>query len=429
MTAATGRRAVIVGGVRTPFAKAGGALEPLSAADLGALVLREALARTGVSAADVQHVVMGCVGVPSDSANVARVSAVRAGLPVEVPAYTVQRNCASGMEAVAQAALLVETGRADVVLCGGTESMSNYAVELPRSFRRKAGAIVRAKGPVRKALARTRFRPRDYVPELALVKGLNDPTCGLSMGQTAEVLARELSISRREQDEYAVESHRRAAAAAARRREESVAVVVPGRSEAVVADDGVRPDQTMEKLARLRPAFERRHGTVTPGNACGITDGACALVVAGEDWARARSLEHLATIRATSVAGVAPQRMGLGPCAALPRALEAAGWSLSELGLVEINEAFAVQVMACLRVMADATLMARHAGWPRALGQVKLDHLNVNGGAIALGHPVGVSGARLVLTLALEMGRRGVRRGAATLCIGGGQGQALLLER
>ena len=424
------RRAVLVAGARTPFVRAGGDAEPLSAPDLGRSVMVEALARSAVSGSDVDHVVMGCGGMPSDAANPARVAALRAGIPHSVPAFTVQRNCASGMEALAQAAVLVETGRADAVLCGGMESMSSYPAELPRSFRRKVLRLARAKAPHRKLLAGLAFRPSDFKPEWGLVKGLTDPTCGLNMGQTAEVLARELSISRVEQDEYAVRSHHLAAAAAEERLAEEIApTFVPETRKLLRADDTIRPKQSLKALAKLRPAFERKHGSVTAGNACGITDGACGMVVADAAWAESRGLEPLASIRSFATAGVDPSRMGLGPAAALPLALDDASWSLSDLELVEINEAFAVQVLAVLRVMASAELMERHCGRSSAVGELDPELLNVNGGAIALGHPVGVSGARLVLTLALEMRRRGARRGAATLCVGGGQGMALLLER
>ena len=201
-----------------------------------------------------------------------------------------------------------------------------------------------------------------------------------------------------------------------------------GGARSVDRDDAVREDQSLERLGRLKPAFARSHGTVTAGNACGITDGACALVVAEESWAAEHGHAPLARIAAWSVAGVAPERMGLGPVAALPRALQAAGWSLADLERLEINEAFAAQVIACLRVLADAALMARHANWPTAGGAFDEARLNVQGGAIALGHPVGVSGARLVLSLAMQMAREGLARGGATLCVGGGQGQAILLE-
>jgi acetyl-CoA acetyltransferase family protein len=314
-------RAVILGGVRTPFAKAGGALADASVTDLGRIVMAEALARTGIAPVALDHVVFGCAGMPSDSANPARVAALRAGLPEHVPALTVQRNCASGMEAIVQAAQLVESRRADVVLCGGMESMSNYAAEFPASYRRKMGSLARAKALGPRLAALMRFRPRDFVAEWGLVKGLQDPACGLNMGQTAEVLARELGFSRAEQDAFALLSHRRAVAARARLQEEIVPVPIPGKPKALPADDGVREDQSLEKLAKLRPAFSRSHGTVTPGNACGITDGACAVIVASEEWASATGHEPLARIVSWAVAGVAPERMGLGPCAALPRAL------------------------------------------------------------------------------------------------------------
>lgn len=428
------REAVVVGGCRTPFGRAGGVLEPLAAHDLGRLAMVEALARCAVDPGEVDHVVMGCAGMPSDAANPARVAALLGGLPQRVPAYTVQRNCASGMEAVAQAELLIRSGRADVVLCGGMESMSRYPAEFPRSFRLKVASLLRAKTPWARLGVLAGFRPADLRPEWGLQKGLSDPSCGLNMGETAEVLARELGISREEQDAFALRSHERAVAASDRLAEEIVPVPVADTGRVLGRDDAVRPEQSLEQLARLRPAFDRRHGSVTAGNACGITDGACALVVAERGWAerhaarRRGAPQPLARVAAWSVAGVDPRRMGLGPARALPMALAEASWSLADVDLLEINEAFAAQVLAVLRVLEEGDLLQRHAGLPEALGAVDPSRLNVNGGAIALGHPVGVSGARLVLTLALEMRRRGVARGAATLCVGGGQGMAVLLE-
>jgi acetyl-CoA C-acetyltransferase/acetyl-CoA acyltransferase len=428
---APGRReAVVVGGVRTPFGRAGGVLEPLSAPDLGRIVMVEALARTGVAGEDLDHVVMGCGGQPADAGNPARVAALRGGVPARVPAYTVQRNCAAGMEAIAQAALMIETGRADVVLCGGMESMSSYPVQMPRSYRRKLGRLAAARSAGARAVALARFRLGDLKPEIGLKLGLTDPTCGLSMGETAEVLARELGIGRAEQDEYALRSHRLAAAARARLAEEIVPVAVPETGAVLAQDDAVREQQTLEALGKLKPAFARSHGTVTAGNSCGITDGACALVVAERGWAARRWPDGapLARIVSWAAVGLDPERMGLGPAGALPAALGRAGWSLAEVDLLEINEAFAVQVLAVLRVAGDAELSRHYFDLEEATGSIDLARLNVNGGAIALGHPVGVSGARLTLTLALEMKRRGVPRGAASLCVGGGQGMAILLE-
>ncbi|MEM7248845.1 MAG: thiolase family protein [Acidobacteriota bacterium] len=424
-----GRRAVLVAGRRTPFCKAGGVFEPLSAPDLGRIALTELLLRSGVGADEIDAVVFGCAGSPADAANPARVIALRSGLDHRTPALTVQRNCASGMEAIVQALRLVEGGEAQVVACGGMESMSNYPIVFPRSYRRRLGKLARSKSVGAKISTALSFRARDFKPEIALLQGLTDPTCGLSMGQTAEVLARELGIGRDEQDAHAVLSHQRAAKAAERLAAEIVPVVSPGAKTTITADDAVRPEQSVAQLAKLRPVFARQRGTVTPGNACSVTDGACALLVADEAWAEKRGLTPLARLVTHSVAGVAPERMGLGPAAALPRALKSAGWTLDELGLVEINEAFAVQVLACVKVLADAELMKTHADWPEALGELSHDRLNVSGGAIALGHPVGVSGARIVLRLAHDLNERGLEKGAASLCVGGGQGQAVLLER
>jgi len=266
-------------------------------------------------------------------------------------------------------------------------------------------------------------------PRIALAEGLTDLVCGLNMGQTAEVLAREFRIPREQQDAYALQSHQRAVAARERLREEIVPVFTAPKYEAVRDDVGPREGQTIEALAKLRPYFDRRNGTVTVGNACQVTDGAVALLIGDEATAQAWPSAPLGRIRSFAFAGLAPSRMGLGPVFAAAKALERAGLALADVDLFEINEAFAAQVLACLAAAKSDAFARDELGRDRALGEFPIDRLNVNGGAIALGHPVGASGARLLLTLLHEMRRRGVRRGLASLCVGGGQGAAFVLER
>jgi len=412
----------ILGGARTPYSKMGTELARVSAVELGRAAGVEALARSGVAPEDVDQVIFGNIATPVDAANVARVIALRAGVPPERPAHSVSRNCASGIESVVQAARLIQTGEARVVLAGGVESMS----QIPFLYREPAKAALAAVGTSRSSGQRLRSFLRIPFgqllnPVVGLREGLTDPVCGLNMGETAEVLAREFGITRAEQDAFALRSHQRATEAerAGRLREEIVPVPIPPDYERLATrDNGVRESQTLEALAKLRPVFDRRYGTVTAGNASQITDGAAALVVAGSDYVDAHGLKPLGRIAGWGVAGLEPERMGLGPSRSTPQALKRAGVSMKEIDLVEMNEAFAVQVLANLRAFAEDP----------ALGEIDPERLNVNGGAIALGHPVGSSGTRLILTLLLEMRRRGSHHGLATLCVGGGQGASAILE-
>ncbi len=398
---------VIVSGIRTPFCRAGTALAGLSAADLGHAAVSALLARTGFDPALVDHTVFGCVCQPADTANIARVIALRAGIPESVPAVTVQRNCASGLEAVTAACEKAAAGDGEVFLAGGTESMSNVPLLFPPSAARKFARLAKAKSVIRRLGAMAGFRPGDFKPVAALLQGLTDPVVNMGMGETAELLAREMNITRESQDEFAAESHRRAVAARDRLAEEIAPVFTGGG--AVDADNGVRPDTSEEALAKLRPAFDRGYGSVTPGNSSQISDGAVALLLMTEERAAKLNLQPLGRIVRWAWAGCDPRRMGLGPVAAIT----AAGLDPAEADVIEINEAFAAQVLAVLQKLPSL---------PR-------ERLNVNGGAIALGHPVGASGARLVLTALRELHRRGARRALVSLCIGGGQGGALWLER
>jgi acetyl-CoA acetyltransferase family protein len=425
------RTLALVAGYRTPFCRAGGALQGAFAADLATHVFRELLDRTPIRPSDVDEVILGCAGPDPREANVARVAALRAGLPATVPAVTVMRNCASGMEALLAAQQRVAAGSGEVFLVGGAESMSNFPLlmgpELVRFFQR----LGKARSPLSKLRALLSFRPGALKPRIAVLEGLTDPTNGLSMGATAERIARRFGISRQAMDGYALQSHQRATAALQRQRlgAEIVPYVPPPKyGAAIAADDGVRTEQTLDALARLKPVFDRRDGDVTVGNACQVTDGAVALLCMSASRAKRLGLEPLAFVRSTATAGLAPAEMGLGPVHAAPPALARAGLRLDQLDRVELNEAFAAQVLACLAAFADDDYCRREVGLPAALGVIDPARLNVNGGAIALGHPIAASGARLVLTLAHELRSQGLRHGLATLCIGGGQGQAVVLE-
>jgi acetyl-CoA acetyltransferase family protein len=423
------RSVVVVDGVRTPLCKAWGILKTVPADELCRITLSETMSRAEVDPEMVDEVIIGNIAQPAESTTLARVAAIRAGVPRRVPAFTVNRNCGSGVESIVSAYHRIESGCADLVLAGGVESMSRIPFQMGDRFTQGVLGLQRARSLPQRLAALWRFRMADLRPASALELGLKDALCGLNMGETAEVLARRFRISRAEQDAFALESHRRAVAARPRLREEIVPVFPPPRLEAVTDDVGPRADQSPEALARLKPAFDRRYGTVTAGNSCMLTDGAAAVLLASEERARELGLPYLGRIRAYGFAGLDPETMGLGPVHATAVALRRAGLGMGDLQLFEINEAFAVQVIAVRQAFASAEFAKDELGLSHALGEPDPERTNVNGGAIALGHPVGCSGTRLVLTLLKEMSRRDLTLGLAALCIGGGQGAALIMER
>lgn len=426
------RRVVVVGGVRTPFAKAGTALAEVGAVELARVAIRELLERTGIDPSSIDEVILGNAAPPADAPNIARVAALEAGIPERVPAFSVARNCASGFQAITDAYNQIVLGQSDIVIAGGVESMSNVPLHFPDEFADVMADLSRARSIPAKAAAAVQLRLQHLKPVVALAEGLTDPVCGLNMGETAEVLARELSISRRAQDEYALRSHQRATSAWAEGRfvDEVVPVFVPPAYTDVVAEDvGYRRNQSLEALAKLPPVFAREAGTVTAGNASMITDGAAALLIMEEERARALGHRPLGRVVAFAYAGLDPRRMGLGPAAATPLALARAGMKLADVELIELNEAFAAVVLANMEVFPSRTWAETMLGRPEPIGEIRPEILNVNGGAIALGHPIAASGARLALTLLLEMGRRDAGVGLATLCVGGGQGGAIVFAR
>jgi acetyl-CoA acetyltransferase family protein len=419
----------ILEGVRTPFAKAYGPLASVPAQDLGRVATVAALERAGLRPDQVDQVVFGNVAMPPDAANIARVIALQAGIPRDRIAHSVQRNCASGMEALTTAAQLIQLGEARTVFAGGVESMSR----IPLLYNREATELYlrlgKAKNWRQRLGALLRFRPRHFKPIPGVQLGLTDPVCGLIMGDTAELIARDFGLTRQEQDAFALESHRRAAEAQKRGvlAEEIAPIPAEIAGRAVHEDAGPRKDQTMEALARLKPFFQK-NGTVTVGNSCPITDGAAALIVMPGEAVRAEGRRPLGYLRGYAYAGCDPARMGLGPVFATSRLLHKTGLNLRDFDLIEMNEAFAAVVLSNEKAFASQRFAREHLGREAALGEIDRSRLNVNGGAIALGHPVGATGARLVLTLLKELRRRNLRRGLATLCVGGGQGAALLLE-
>ena len=404
------------------------------AGHLGAAVSRELLTRHDLDPASFDELIAGCVGPPFDQANVARVIALRAGLPEEVPARTVARNCASGMEAVTSAIANIRAGLGHTYLCVGVEVMSSYPLVMGPKLTDFFARLSRARTAGARLKTILSFRPSMLKPRIALVEGLTDPVSGLIMGKTAEVLARDFGLTREQCDAYALESHRRAKMARdADCLSDEILPVLPAGAKkgasSLAHDDGVRDDQTLEALAKLRPYFEKPDGIVTVGNSCGITDGAVALVICTADRAAELGLKPLAGIRSFAWAGLDPARMGLGPVFSSMMALKSAGTTLADMGVVELNEAFAAQVLACREAFASRRFASKHFGLGKAIGELLPERLNPNGGAIAVGHPVGATGARLLLTTALELQRGDHELGLATLCIGGGQGGAVVLER
>lgn len=424
-------RIAIVDGVRTPFCKAGGVFARVPADDLGAFVTKELLARTGFSPKEIGEVIFGNVSQPAESANIARVIALKAGMPIDMIASTVHRNCASGMESITTGAAKILAGETEVILAGGTESMSNIPLMYGRKMTGLFVNLMKAKSIWQKLGAMMSFRPSFLSPIVGLQVGLTDPVCGLNMGQTAEILARDFHVTRQDQDAFALRSHQRATAAiqAGRLGEEIQPLPVPPKYDTVQSvDDGPRANQDMAALAKLRPYFDKVAGTVTVGNACPVTDGAAAVLIMKESKAKALGLKPLGFLREYAYAALDGRRMGLGPVYATAKLLAKTGGKFKDFELIELNEAFAAQALACVRGFESKDFAKTNLGLGEALGAVDMERFNVNGGAVALGHPVGASGTRLVITLLKEMRRRKLGLGLATLCIGGGQGAALALE-
>lgn len=413
----------ILAATRTPFSRAGTDLAPLTADDLGRHVASALLTRTGIDPGEISEVIFGCVAQPVEAANIARVIALRAGIPARVPAVTVHRNCASGLEAITTAAERLAAGQGDLFLVGGVESMSRIPLFYPHSAAERFAELQRAKTPAEKLSALARFRPADFKPRLGLALGLTDPVSGMIMGDTAELLAREFNLTREAQDAFAAESHRKALAARAALDREIEPVPVEGRS--IESDNGIRNDSTPERLARLRPIFDKQTGSVTAGNSSQVTDGAAALLVGSEAAARRLGLEPLGRLVSYAYAGCDPARMGLGPVHALAKLHQRDGFRADQADLVELNEAFAAQALAVLAALKDPTRC--RLDLPPT--EIPAEKLNRRGGAIALGHPVGATGARLVLTALDQLRELNARRALVTLCVGGGQGAALVLER
>lgn len=438
------RDVVIVEGTRTPLIKVGTSFANLRATDLGTIILQELLWKSPVSFSDIDEVIVGEGGASADAANPSRIIALGAGLPESIPEYTVQRNCASGMQAIVNAVEAIALSRRDVVAVVGMESMSSFPVLYPLQMQRAWGALMQARGEedflnAQKYLVSLMDQQKDLLergemgssldPLFALQLGLTDPLVDMQMGQMADMLAREFGITRQEQDEFALRSNQRASYATQQGILASEITPVWVDGEFIKEDNGIRHNQTIEALAKLKPYFVPGEGTVTAGNASQVTDGAGALLLVAKDEARARGWPILAEIISYDFSGCEPTRFGIGPVKASSLALARAGLSFNEIGRVEINEAFAAQVLAVTKAFATGDAVCHDFDCPVPLGEIDPDILNVNGGAVALGHPIGASGLRIVLTLAKEMQRSETEFGLATICIGGGQGGSMILRK
>lgn len=422
------REVYIVDGARTPFLKAKGKPGPFSAADLAVSAGRELLQRQPFTPDQLDEVIIGCVMPSADEANIGRVIALRLGCGKAMPAWTVQRNCASGMQALDSAFIDIATGRSDLVLAGGTEAMSRAPLLFSDEYTNWMAGIMNAKGWKAKLQAWSQFRPSFLKPVIALLHGLTDPIVNLSMGQTAENLAYRFNITRKDMDQFAVESHHFAAAGQQQKYFQEIAANYDTKGGFYLADDGVRADSSLEKLATLKPYFDKKFGSVTAGNSSQISDGAAVLLLASKKAIEKYNLPVIAKITDVQWAGVDPTEMGLGPVYATSQIMKNQSLSFNDIDYWEINEAFAAQVIGCLRAWESDDYCQKNLGLDRALGKINRDKLNVDGGAIAVGHPVGASGARIVLHLIEVLKRNQAKKGIATICIGGGQGGAMLIE-
>jgi acetyl-CoA acyltransferase len=425
-----GRRVAIVGGCRTPFAKSGTVLRDLTAVELAKHATRELLARTEVDPREIDQIIFGQV-VPSVLApNVAREVSLLPQFPRDIPAHSVNRACASSNQAIAEAHDQIALGQADVVIAGGSESLSDIPILHTKRFASLLVEASKAKGLGQRVATLARVRPRDLVP---VTPAIAEPSTGETMGQSAEKMAKENAISREAQDRFALRSHQMASQGTSDGRltaEIAPLLVPPSYDTGVTTDNGVRPDASLEQMAKLRPVFDRRYGSVTAANSSPLTDGASAVLLMSEEAARAGGYEPLALIRSYAVAAVDPgEQLLMGPAFAVPEALDRAGITWKELGLVDMHEAFAAQVLSNIQAFESREFAQRKLGRSEPVGEVNWDTLNVMGGSIAIGHPFGATGARITLTLANEMRRRDVQFGLISVCAQGGMGFAMVLER
>jgi acetyl-CoA acyltransferase len=419
----------IIAGSRTPFSRSGTALADLSAIELGKLAVRDALARSGLREDRVDHLVYGTVVHDTQAPNIAREVALGV-LPKTVPAYSVSRACTSANQAITDAVQMIETGQADVVMAGGAESLSRIPITVSEKLSKALVAASKGRTMGQRLAPFRSLRPRDLVP---VTPAIAEPTTGESMGESAERMAKENGISREDQDAWALRSHQLAAAGTEDGRltaEITPVYVPPGYETVVSSDNGVRTDTSPERLAKLRPVFDRRYGSVTAGNASPLTDGASAVVLMNAEKAAAEGIRPLGFIRSWAWTALDPAGQLLqGPAYAAPLALDRAGLSMRDVGLMEMHEAFAAQVLSNLQALSSRSFAERQLGRPEAVGHPDVDRINVMGGSLSIGHPFGATGGRLTITLLNEMARRDVQFGLITVCAAGGMGFAMVVER
>jgi len=418
----------VVDGARTPFLRARGRPGKFAAADLSLQSAQSLMLRQAFTAEQLDEVILGCVGPAANEANIARVVSLRLGCGNAVPAWTVQRNCGSGLQAVDTAFRNITNGYSNMILAGGVEAMSQAPLMFNRPMVNLISDLYQAKSIGKKISAIAKIKPAHLKPVISLLIGLTDPVVGLSMGKTAEILASQFNISKEEMDAYAVRSHQRLASAQNEGRLDEIEVVYDQDGKSYAADDGVRPDSNVDSLAKLKPVFDRNHGLVTAGNSAQVSDGAAWVLLASEAAVKQHKLTPLGRIVDCDWSGLSPAEMGLGPTYAASTLMNNNKLDISDIDYWEINEAFAAQVLACVRALADKEFCRTELGLSSAIGEIDQERLNVDGGGISLGHPVGASGARIVLHLLKTLQRTKSKRGIASLCIGGGQGGAMLLE-
>ncbi len=422
------RKVYIVDGSRTPQLKSRGKVGPFSAGDLAVAAAKPLLLRNNLPLDELDEVILGCMMPGEREANIARVVALRLGIPQQVPAWSVQRNCASGMQSVDSAYKNIRNGDANLILAGGVESMSRAPVLLNHTMVNWLGEMMRSRSIGQKLSTIAKLRGRHFKPVIALLHGLTDDTVGLNMGETAEIIANNFSITRQQMDEYAMTSHHRLAKAHASGYLDEIEVLYDGKGKFYDFDDGVRPDSSMDNLAKLRPAFDKKYGKVTAGNSAQITDGASWLILASEEAVKKHKLPVLASITDTQWAGLDPALMGMGPVHAMTPIMLRNKLSIKDIDYWEINEAFAAQVLGCVKAWQQDDYCQQKLDLKQAMGEIPHEKLNIDGGGVSLGHPVGASGARIILHLCKILQRTQAKQGMASLCIGGGQGGAVLLQ-
>lgn len=429
MTKPQGQTVYIVDGTRTPFLKAKNGLGPFSASDLAVQAGRQLLQKYSQVHDDVDEVILGSAMPSPDEANIARVLALRLGLKNDVPAWTVMRNCASGMQAIDNAFQSILLGRSQLVLAGGSDAMSHAPLLFNAKMASWLAMWFSSKTVSQKVGLLGKFRPAFLAPVIALLRGLTDPIVGMNMGQTAENLAYMFDISRDEMDNYAASSHQRLMASKEWMMAQEISPIIDNKGRVYEFDDGVRADSTAEKLAKLKPFFDKKYGKVTAANSSQITDGAALLLFASKEAVAKHQLPVIAKIVDVEWAALSPETMGLGPIHAATPIMQRQKLGLEDLDYFEINEAFAAQVLGCVEAWQDKDYCKTHLGLDDAFGALSPEKLNADGGAIACGHPIGASGARIILHLAKKLQQTGKEKGMASICIGGGQGGAVLIER